>query len=111
MQALRQHAFAPLTAEPGEADLTSHVDFQSLGAALAQAGAMVLPAMEQGRFLRAMGLEARTEALARGAVPPAAGQLRNAAARLADDRQMGKLFKVLCAASPGTAALFPFGAR
>ena len=33
---------------------------------MAQAGAMVLPAMEQGRFLRAMGLEARTEALARG---------------------------------------------
>lgn len=109
LQAMRRHAFVPITDTPGEADLTSHVDFQSLATALRQAGVSVFPALEQGAFLRAMGLANRTDALAGRAEPARAAQLRRAETRLADDDQMGKLFKVLAAVSPATPAPFPFG--
>jgi SAM-dependent MidA family methyltransferase len=65
--------------------------------------------MEQGAFLHALGLQARTEKLSARASPELAAQLRRAASRLADDAQMGKLFKVLAATSPELVALYPFG--
>lgn len=109
LQALRRHTMVPITEAPGECDITSHVDFASLARAIGKGGAQPLPALAQGDFLRAMGLAERSAALAATASPEAAGQLRRAEARLADDAGMGKLFKVLAAVSPGVPAPYPFG--
>ncbi|WP_206513351.1 class I SAM-dependent methyltransferase [Pelagibacterium montanilacus] len=100
LQALARHAHADPLAEPGAADLTAHVDFETLGRAARMAGLTVAPLVEQGRFLTSLGLAERHAALAR-ANPDKAEALAEAFARLTHPAQMGKLFKAFCAASPG----------
>ncbi len=106
LQALRGHAFAPVLADPGRQDITSHVDFERLGAVLGAAGAAVSPAMEQGALLFALGLAERAKALARKGDP---ASVEAAARRLAGTGagEMGALFRAIaCASRP--LALPPF---
>lgn len=109
LQAMRRHAFVPVTETPGEADLTSHVDFGALANAFADVGAVVHPGLTQRDFLLAMGLQQRTGQLAAKADAATSATLFRQMARLADEDQMGKLFKVLSVTSPGLPAPYPFG--
>jgi SAM-dependent MidA family methyltransferase len=106
LQAVRRHRFTDPLAEPGEADLTAHVDFAALSRVAAQAGAAVHGPATQGNFLRALGIEARAERLARSA-PLAKGGLKAASRRLTGSGagEMGALFKVLAFSDPRIAAL------
>jgi NADH dehydrogenase [ubiquinone] 1 alpha subcomplex assembly factor 7 len=101
LQAVRGHGHAPVLEAPGEADLTAHVDFAALGRAAEAAGVSVFGPVDQGNFLRALGIEARLAALA-AAAPDA--QTRAAvlggAERLTEPRQMGTLFKALALIHP-----------
>lgn len=109
LQALQNHNYVPITQAPGECDLTSHVDFEALANALDQGGGIAWPPLTQGAFLMAMGLEARTAALSARADKRMVDALQRAMTRLADESQMGNLFKVLAATSPGLAMPYPFG--
>ncbi|HWJ86989.1 MAG TPA: SAM-dependent methyltransferase [Pelagibacterium sp.] len=100
LQALSRHAPVDPLDQPGAADLTAHVDFQALGRAARMAGLTVHPLVEQGAFLSSLGLAERHAALA-AANPHKAGALDTAFDRLTAADQMGALFKVLCASSPG----------
>ena len=64
LQAVRNHQFADIFAEPGEADLTAHVDFAQLKATALANDAHAYGAATQGVFLRALGIEARAHTLA-----------------------------------------------
>lgn len=108
LQAMRGHRFVSVTEAPGECDLTSHVDFEALGKALAAGGAAVCQALSQRQFLIAMGVEARFAQLAAGADAPTRAVLARQQARLAEPAQMGNLFKVLAASSPGLERPYPF---
>jgi len=99
LQALFQGGPADPLAHPGEADLTAHVDFQTLGRAAA--GCAVQGPVPQGMFLARLGLFQRSEILARGKQPAAAGRILQAARRLAEPDAMGRLFKVLALCHPG----------
>jgi NADH dehydrogenase [ubiquinone] 1 alpha subcomplex assembly factor 7 len=103
LQALRRHAFAPVLQDPGEADLTAHVDFTALADAADIGGGRVWGPVDQGDFLRALGVEQRAAALAQAA-PGKAAEIHGALNRLTADDQMGKLFKTLCISSPGLEA-------
>jgi NADH dehydrogenase [ubiquinone] 1 alpha subcomplex assembly factor 7 len=105
LQALKGHAYAPVLADPGEADLTAHVDFDALGQALADAGANVAALEQQGRFLIDNGAELRLAALLRGTDETAGLTLKAGVRRLIDPQEMGRLFKVLAATSPERSAL------
>jgi NADH dehydrogenase [ubiquinone] 1 alpha subcomplex assembly factor 7 len=111
LQAVRGHAFADPLAEPGEADLTVHVDFAAMARAAAVRGAAVYPAREQGGFLRDLGIEARAAALAGAGDPARAAAIEAALARLVGREApgMGALFKVLAVASPGLGPLAALG--
>jgi SAM-dependent MidA family methyltransferase len=109
LQAMRKHGFVSTLESPGECDLTSHVDFEALGKALAQGGASVMPALTQRGFLLAMGLEQRIAMLAAKSDQRTRAMLERQMTRLADEDQMGNLFKVLAAVSPGLATPYPFG--
>lgn len=109
LQALRDHRPVPVTEAPGACDLTSHVDFQALAAALREGGAATHPPLTQRQFLLAMGLEPRIGQLAARADAETAAVLHRQMARLAEEGQMGNLFKVLAATSPGLATPYPFG--
>ena len=109
LQAMRQHRFVPVTEMPGEADITSHVDFAQLARAFAAGGGVVHQGLTQRQFLLAMGLEQRIGQLAAKADPATSATLFRQMARLADEREMGNLFKVLGVSSPGLMTPYPFG--
>ena len=109
LQALRGHKFTSLTEAPGDCDLTAHVDFEALGKAIAAGGATIHPVITQRTFLMAMGLAARAEILAAKADAGQRIAMERAVTRLAAANQMGNLFKVLAATSPGLAQPYPFG--
>ncbi len=99
LQALRGHAHRDPLADPGLDDLTVWADFPGVLAAASAAGAATAGPTPQGAFLGRLGLQARTEALARGSADPDL-ILRQAARLVAPDR-MGVLFKAVCLYKPG----------
>lgn len=100
LQAVKDHAFADPLEAPGEADISSHVNFEVLAAAAKSTGLATTPLAEQGEWLLKLGLGQRAKALA-AANPREAGNIARAVERLTSPEQMGTLFKVLCAHSPG----------
>jgi SAM-dependent MidA family methyltransferase len=99
LQAVRGHGYAPVLANPGEQDLTAHVDFEAVADAARRAGAAVTPLIGQGEWLLRLGIEARAQSLAR-ANPERAGEIDGALERLTSPREMGRLFKVIGLHSP-----------
>ena len=73
--------------DPGEKDITSHVDFTGIAVAAQEAGLPTLGYATQGRFLVNCGIGERMAAL------PVAEQV--AAQRLVVEHEMGELFKVI----------------
>ena len=99
-QAVRRHEKVDPFEHPGTADLTAHVDFAMLAQVAQSHGTRWLGTMTQGDWLRALGIEARAEALGKAA-PQHRETLHSAMHRLIDARQMGELFKVMALAGPG----------
>ncbi len=100
LQAVRRHRFDDPLAAPGEADLTAHVDFAALAAAALAAGATARPLLTQGDFLLRLGLLERAGALGHGKDAGAQAAIQAAVERLAGDKGMGTLFKVLALSAP-----------
>ena len=99
LQAVRAHRFADPLEEPGERDLTAHVDFAGLATAARDAGAIVSGVIGQGSWLESLGIGPRASVLA--AQNPAQTEAIGAARRrLCDERQMGRLFKVAALRHP-----------
>ncbi|MDJ1159284.1 SAM-dependent methyltransferase [Chelatococcus sp. SYSU_G07232] len=113
LQALKGHAFVDPLAEPGEADLTVHVDFTALACEALAAGAAVHGPVMQRDFLLALGLAERAGMLKRRAAADQARAIDAAVARLTDAGKtgMGRLFKVLAVASPALPLLPGFDRR
>lgn len=109
LQAVYRHVFDPPLARPGEADLTSHVDFQSLAEAALSVGAHVHRPMSQGEFLVGLGLVERAGALGAGRDALTQAAIRDAVNRLAGEGEgrMGQLFKTL-AVSSAAVPISPF---
>ncbi|MEJ0022321.1 MAG: SAM-dependent methyltransferase, partial [Alphaproteobacteria bacterium] len=99
-QAVRAHRSANPLAEPGEADLTAHVDFQILGALAKSAGLDVAGPAPQGGFLRVLGIETRAKAL-QAAQGAKADVIERQMQRLIAPDQMGALFQAICISSHG----------
>jgi NADH dehydrogenase [ubiquinone] 1 alpha subcomplex assembly factor 7 len=100
LQAVHRHAYADVLANPGESDLSAHVDFGALADTARAAGLAVPPLATQGDFLKRLGIAERAAALAR-ANPDAMPSIEAALKRLVGADQMGELFKVFCATSSG----------
>jgi SAM-dependent MidA family methyltransferase len=102
LQAARGHAFADPLADPGEADLTTHVDFARAARVARAAGARAWGVLDQAELLLRLGLAARAAALSATASPDQAAAIAAAAARLTDrsPRGMGALFKALAITHP-----------
>ncbi len=108
---MRDHAFDPPLAHPGQADLTSHVDFESLVRTAEATGVHVNGTLRQGDFLYGLGLKERAAALAAKATPDQTLEIAEAVNRLAGEGagKMGELFKVIAVSSPAL-HLLPFRA-
>jgi SAM-dependent MidA family methyltransferase len=100
LQAVARHGYADPWEEPGERDLTAHVEFEALAAAARDSGVRVIGPVAQGQWLRAMGIELRAETLAK-ASPERKSEIEQACDRLVGTDQMGRLFKVIGLIAPG----------
>lgn len=111
LQAVKNHTYDPPLASPGEADLTSHVDFEALAGVAKRLGVQVNGMQHQGDFLLGLGLLQRAGALGQGRDALTQDAIRIAVQRLAGAGagNMGELFKVLAVSSPSI-ALTPFKA-
>ncbi len=94
VQALKAHKKVDIFAHPGDADITAHVDFELLQNVAVDHGADLMGLQYQGEWLRQMGIDTRMEALQRRN-PRETDTIRRQRDRLAEDSQMGTLFKVL----------------
>ena len=105
LQAVREHKVTDPLRDPGEADLTAHVDFEQLAVAALREGLHTLGPVPQGAFLRALGIDARAERLKRNQDEATASTIDAALARLAAPSPgMGELFKVLALVQPALTA-------
>ena len=102
LQAMRRHAFVDPLEEPGEADLTVHVDFARMAQAARRAGAATHGPARQADFLLALGLAERAQALSAKARPDQVQAIGAAFDRLTErgETGMGDLFKVLAFSHP-----------
>ncbi|TDL81955.1 class I SAM-dependent methyltransferase [Palleronia sediminis] len=91
-QAVRRHEKESPLDNPGQADLTAHVDFAAIAAAAPCAVAGPVP---QGVWLERLGITARAQALARGLTGAALDTHIAAHRRLTHPDEMGQLFKAM----------------
>ncbi|MFC7049617.1 class I SAM-dependent methyltransferase [Emcibacter nanhaiensis] len=100
-QALEQHEYVDVFKNPGNADLTAHVNFQRLKECAEAAGGRVLGPVPQGDFLTAVGIEQRASSLLVTATEQQKTDIMSALKRLVSPDEMGTLFKVMAIIDPG----------
>ena len=99
LQALRAHQFYPVLRDPGDADLTAHVDFTTLMSIARDGGLFVAPLITQGEFLVRMGAELWAEMLLKTAQGAQRDAIVSGLKRLVSPQAMGELFKVMAVCS------------
>ncbi len=104
LSGLRQHQPVGVLHDPGDVDLSAHVDFAAVADAARTAGAAIWGPVPQSRFLAALGAEARLAALSVRASPEQQALLESGLRRLIDPAEMGTLFKAMAVTSPGLPA-------
>jgi SAM-dependent MidA family methyltransferase len=102
LQAVAGHAFSDPLRAPGQADLTAHVDFESLAQCAESMGAVIHGPVRQRDLLLRLGIERRAEALKAVAPRDKTLDIEAAYTRLLADgsRGMGELFKAIALTAP-----------
>lgn len=95
LQAVQKHKYHDVLLNPGQVDLTAHVDFTVLRQAAVKAGATVHGPTTQGAFLTELGINYRAAQLNNVATPKEMDQIDRSLHRLIHPEQMGSLFKVM----------------
>jgi SAM-dependent MidA family methyltransferase len=101
LQAVSSHSFDGVLNQPGDSDLSAHVDFAALAEAAVRGGADAWGAVEQAALLTDLGIEQRALRLAHGD-DEKTKMLKAQVARLTDLDQMGELFKAIAIVPAGT---------
>jgi len=101
-QAVKNHQFHSVLANPGDVDLTAHVNFEYLVQAISEGGAVVEALVTQRVFLLEMGIQARADMLLADATPSQAKEIKSGLNRLIGEDEMGTLYKVLVATNKNT---------
>ena len=101
-QAIARHSFTDPLKNPGQADVTAHVDFQALVRAAEDLGARVHGPVPQGDFLKRLGIETRAVTLMAKATTEVSEDISGALKRLIGGGRggMGSMFKVLAITEP-----------
>src|SRR5260370_10367585 len=93
-QAIARHSFTDPLKNPGQADVTAHVDFQALVRAAEDLGARVHGPVTQGEFLKRLGIETRARTLMAKTTHEVSPAISRALQRLPHSRRggMGSMF-------------------
>ncbi len=95
LQAVKNHKYADILKEIGDADLTAHVDFIALRDIAVDAGLSTSGIITQGDLLRSLGIDVRMKALLKNAGVVQASEITGAVDRLINPDKMGTLFKAI----------------
>ncbi|MGH6836115.1 MAG: class I SAM-dependent methyltransferase [Methylocella sp.] len=107
LQAVKRHRFADPLRDPGEADLSAHVDFCGLARAALAVGARAHGPVPQGEWLARLGIHERAAKLRQAADAHQLAAIDSAVLRLAGGghgssaTDMARLFKALAVTQPG----------
>jgi NADH dehydrogenase [ubiquinone] 1 alpha subcomplex assembly factor 7 len=99
-QAIQHHEFVDPLIDPGDSDLTAHVNFKALCQAGRAGGASCFGPVTQGAFLMDLGIGQRAQRLNKNATPEQIEVIDASLRRLIAPSEMGNLFKVMALASP-----------
>ncbi len=107
LQAIARHSFTDPLRNPGQADVTAHVDFQALARAAEDIGARAHGPVTQGDFLKRLGIETRAASLMAKAAPEVSADIDGALKRLTESGRggMGSMFKVIGISRPDLVSL------
>ncbi len=98
LQSVKHHAYADPFENPGDQDLTAHVNFLEMANLARMRNLQVYGPIEQGDWLKNLGIDVRANALS-VATPERSDEIMSMRDRLVDSMQMGSLFKVLAVTS------------
>jgi NADH dehydrogenase [ubiquinone] 1 alpha subcomplex assembly factor 7 len=101
-QAVRSHRYASPLAMPGRTDLTAHVDFAAHARAATAAGTRTHGPVEQGVWLKRIGIETRARSLQAAVAEDKRGRIAADLTRLVGTgaTDMGSLFKAMAISAP-----------
>lgn len=95
LQAIEKHKYADIYKNPGEADLSAHVNFRKIYEIIERVDLKPLGPIYQGKFLNNMGIEDRVKTLSKKASPEQTKDILRALNRLIAPDEMGTLFKII----------------
>jgi SAM-dependent MidA family methyltransferase len=107
LQAVRRHAWVHPLSQPGNTDLTAHVQFARLTGKARAAGLLADGPMTQAEFLGRLGFAERAARLM-AANPAHAANIEAGVQRLISPTGMGELFKALAVRTRGVPPTIPF---
>lgn len=108
LQAVKNHKYVDILSDPGDVDLTTHVDFQRLKEIAHGYETRTYGPENQGAFLKSLGIEHRAQILLDTATEGQKKDILAALHRLTDDGEMGSLFKVLALADRSLTSVMGF---
>ena len=97
LQAVKAQSYTDILLNPGEVDLTAHVNFAALSEHIKGHGVSTLGPISQASFLISLGIFHRTRDLIKDANPDQTRILTSGTGRLINFHQMGALYRVFVA--------------
>ncbi len=95
LHAIADHEPVPVLSRPGESDLSVNVDFAALAVEVEAFGLDMFGIIEQGVFLRRLGIAQRMAVLKENSSAKAGNSVEGDMRRLVDAEHMGTMFKVI----------------
>jgi NADH dehydrogenase [ubiquinone] 1 alpha subcomplex assembly factor 7 len=99
LQAIKNHRYHPVLLDVGKADISAHVDFNSLKQAVMVRGCQAYGAITQGNLLSNLGIKYRAEQLIKNNKDSEHIVIKGMK-RLIDEDTMGNLFKAIAITHP-----------
>jgi len=95
LQAVSKHKYADILSDFGNSDITYNLSFNLIGQIIKKLGSFFQTTTTQRKFLISIGILERAEILSKNMTFNKKADMYFRIKRLIDDRQMGKLFKVI----------------
>tara|TARA_B100000029_G_C17456237_1_gene916815 strand:+ start:169 stop:1230 length:1062 start_codon:yes stop_codon:yes gene_type:complete len=102
LQAVKKHKYTDILSDPGNSDITSHVNYELFSQILKKNSLEVKKIVSQNEFLQKMGIVERAEVLSKKISFKAKADMFFRLKRLLHYNEMGSLFKVLFSMKKGT---------
>jgi NADH dehydrogenase [ubiquinone] 1 alpha subcomplex assembly factor 7 len=94
LQAVKSHQYSNIYDNPGDTDLSAHVNFNRLQNIAKQVGTSTYGPIDQGDFLTALGIKQRALQLSTSTYAEQSSDITTSLNRLISPNEMGSLFKV-----------------